>query len=196
MNKEKSFSLIELLVAITIFMLVISSAVGLFVSSIRSQSKLLTSQKILDETGYAIEYMSRALRMAKKETKTDPAELCLSSTGSNYNNPTGQSSIRFINYNDQCQEFFLDGDQLKEKRAVSSNDASHKFSDLPTSGVALTSAGFTVSKAIFLIQGDTHTPSDDGIQPRVTIVLEIGKGSANKIQIQTTISQRDLDVVE
>ena len=73
MKRNKGFTIIEMLVAVTIFTLVTGSITGLFISSIRSQSKVLTTQKLLDEASYAMEYMGRFLRMAKKDDSPTPS---------------------------------------------------------------------------------------------------------------------------
>ncbi|GAI33847.1 unnamed protein product, partial [marine sediment metagenome] len=55
---------------------------GVFISGFRGQRSALSSQRLLDQTSYALEYMSRALRMASKQTADIPA--CLSQDGLNY----------------------------------------------------------------------------------------------------------------
>ncbi len=190
MNKSKAFTLIEMLVAVTIFSLVIGSASGLLISAIRSQTKALASQKILDETSFVMEYMSRALRMAKKELNCPGVDCCLIDNGNGYNyeNPgldtTRIKFIRFIGTQDVCQEFRLNSvsDQLEEYR----------------DGIffgELTSDGLEVSSLQFNLIGVAQPPTDD-LQPRVTISMKIKKAGVAKpeIKIQTTISQRNLDV--
>lgn len=184
----KGFTIIEMLVAVTIFTLIVGSATGLFISAVRSQSKALAAQKLLDETSYVMEYMSRALRMAKKETN---APSCLSSNGLNYENPSFPSldSIKFIKYEhatnqDVCYEFFLDGDQLKERKNGGTANA------LTSNKVKVTSLKFVDS-----ISSGSWSGSDS-YQPRVTITLTAQKEPEGKpeIKIQTTISQRSLDL--
>jgi hypothetical protein len=109
--------------------------------------------------------------------------------GFNYELTREGKGIRFINYQDACQEIFLDtaDSQLKETK----NDGSP---------VVLTSKKLQVIS--FKI--GTTTPDiwsqDDDKQARVTLFLEIQAkgpeafGSQPKIQIQTTVSQRNLDV--
>ena len=177
-----------MLVAVTIFTLVIGSTTGLFISAIRSQAKALAAQKLLDETSYTIEYMSRFLRMAVKDKGgsclTQPAQ-----PGFNYQNPEGDvSSIRFIDYHGKCHEFFLDSGFLKER--VSTNGSY----DPGRPALELTSEDFEVSSLNFNLSGQEGPP--DEIQPRATISLTIGKKPdlKPKITIQTTISQRNLDL--
>ena len=174
---KRGFTLIELMVAVTFFALVIGSATGLFISAVRSQAKALAVQKLLDESSYVIEYMGRALRMAQKDTD---GMTCLTAVGSGYNyevNATGDS-IKFINYQDICQKFYLDNYQLKENKG----------------GILeLTSNKLKISSLQFHLSGAAQT---DSLQPRATISMTIRKAGVTGpgIKIQTTISQRNLDI--
>jgi len=191
----KGYTLIEIMVAVGIFTTVIAAPTGFFVSSLKGQQRALNSQILVDNVSYSLEYISRALRMAKKELdltcKTDLSNCCLKNNGVGFNYELTREGkgIRFINYQDACQEIFLDtaDSQLKETK----NDGSP---------VVLTSKKLQVLS--FKI--GTTTPDiwsqDDDKQARVTLFLEIQAkgpeafGSQPKIQIQTTVSQRNLDV--
>jgi len=184
-STNKGVSLIEMLAAVAIFAITVGAISGIFISAIRTQRRILAIQELLDQTSYVLEYMGRALRMAKK----DSSGTCISA-GNNYENVSGISSIRFINYDGLCQEFFSENNQLKEKKS-SDNTAAN----LPPSGTPITSTKLTVNSIKFNPSGQSES---DTLQPRVTIFLEIegreAAGSRPKIQIQTSISQRDLDV--
>lgn len=178
-KKGAAFTLVEILVTILIFSLIISVAMAIFVSFIRHQKRVLAKQELLNQTSYVTEYMSRALRMAKKDSDGS----CLSQAGLNFENPLGDiSRIKFINHleNDVCQEFSLEGGQLKETR---------NGNTLP-----LTSSKFQINSLCFNLLGESQ---NDTLQPKVTIFMEIqvkGAEEPPKIKIQTTISQRNLDV--
>ncbi|MDP2910105.1 MAG: prepilin-type N-terminal cleavage/methylation domain-containing protein [bacterium] len=192
----KGYTLIEIMVAVGIFTTVIAAPTGFFVSSLKGQQRALASQELIDNVSYSLEYVSKTLRMAKKElncpSKTDPSTcVCLKNKGYGFNYETiqGGKGIRFINYQDACQEIFWDtsDNQLKEI----------KDGGAP---IALTPRKLQVIS--FKI--GTTTPDiwsqDDDKQARVTLFLEIQAkgpeafGSQPKIQIQTTVSQRNLDV--
>lgn len=181
MKKEKSFTLIELMVATAIFLMILTMISGFFISAIRAQRMVLANQEVSDQISYALEYMSRSLRMAKKEL----GEGCLSQRGLNYESTRGGSGLKFINTleGNDCQEFFLENNQLKYwKRSTGQT-------------FPLTSNTLKINSLIFNLIGQHQ---DDDFQPRVTIFLEMSRkgseGESLKIQIQTTISQRNLDV--
>jgi len=180
---QKGLTLVEMLVAIALFFIIIVAISGLFISAIRGQTNALASQRLLDQTSYSLEYMSRALRMAKKELA---APTCLSSNGLNYE--IVGSHLKFINHleNDDCQEFFLESGQLKQIKKIG----------LGPETLELTSSKLQITSLRFSLSGESQ---GDDLQPKVTVFLEI-KGKGQKIEeqplmkIQTTISQRNLDI--
>ncbi len=174
---KKGFTLIELLISMTIFSIVMISAIGLFNAGIETQRKALALQTLCDSASYTIEYMSRTIRMAKKDL-----DGIYISAGCNFENPGGNlSKVRFLNYDKKRQEFILENGQIKEKKE-------------PSSGfTALTSDNFQVNKLFFELSGRCQ---NDEFQPKVTIVMEIQTKEAEPqtLNLETTISQRDLDI--
>jgi len=183
--KKEGFTLIEMLVAMAVFSTVMVIITGIFITGIRQQRMALDHQIVLDQTSYALEYMSRALRFAKKEMS---APTCLSQNGLNVEKTRGGSGIKFINHlqNDDCQEFFLENSQIKYRR---------KIGQAEENTLPLTSVKLEVTSLKFDLAGEWQT---DDLQPRITIFSEIKSAGANgqsqKIKIQTSISQRNLDV--
>lgn len=169
---KNSFTLIELLVAISFFTIFIVSVLGIFNSVFLEQKKNLAQQYLLSSSSYLIEYISRALRMAQK----DIAGKCIGAK-SNYQVSAGESSIKFLNDKGKCQRFYLGGDSLfVEKDGLS----------LP-----LSPSNIKVENLKFIIAGENQ---NDKIQPKVTIGVKLTYQN-QKLPIQTTISQRQLDVV-
>lgn len=182
-NKQKGFTIPELLVALFMFSLIIGGATNLLLSGIAGQRSSLAMQELLDQSSFALEYMTRSLRQAKK----DIGPTCLTVRGVNYELTQEGSGIRFINIGGQCQEFRLTQDRIEEVFWVEGGISSQAF---------LTSDDLAVTSLQFLLQG---AGQDDDAQPRATLALEIeskgGKLSAKAdLQLQTTISQRNIDV--
>lgn len=174
----KGFSLVELLVTMAIFLIVVGAALGIFTSALRGQRKALATQEILSQTSYFLEYMSRAIRMAQKEIS---APTCLSQNGLNYELTRLGKGIKFKDYGGTCQEFFVEGGQLKQLKAGAVEN--------------LTSSDFEITSFNINLLGASEL---DDIQPRVTIAFTIrGKGQKpeekTEMKIQTSISQRNVD---
>jgi len=174
-KKEKGFTLVEIIVTTFVFSLTVAIALGIFASVIRLQRYNLKQHELLNQTGYAMEYISRAIRMAVKNDGT----ICSDWANKNYNLTQGNKSIEFATYHspNECWRFFQDGEILKieDKNGDVYPLISDKFQ---------TNLQFTV-------EGDI--PNN---QPKVTIsmtVQGVGTGDQPQITIQTTISQRNLD---
>ena len=179
--KNKGFTLIEMMVTVLIFSIIIGVTIGVFISAIRMQRYSLTYQQLLGQTSYAIEYMSRMIRMARKNT----AGICPGMDANmNYQVTDGETHIKFVNYEeDDCLEFFWDATQkqLKVDRIGY------------TEPLLLISEDLEVSSLNFYLSGESDA---DLLQPRVTIFMKVqgrGSGPQPKIEIQTTVSQRNLD---
>lgn len=171
LKKSEGFTLIEMLIVALIFSVVMGVATNLFVSAMKIQKYNLAHQQLLNQTSYALEYMARSIRMART---TD--EIGCIDDGSNYDSP----GIKFVAYDDICLKFFLEGEYLKITRGINTYN--------------LTSADFIVDSFNVEVAGDDET---DKIQPRVTISMEIrarGSGNQPSLRVQTTVSQRNLDV--
>jgi len=214
-NFDKGFTLIELIVVMAVFMLIVAVAVAIFLSIIDSQRRILAQEQMLSQISYAIEYMSKGLRMAAK----DDEGICLLYTDSGgeitqtfpgyiylYTRPeqgtTQYTGIKFINQSnsDACQEFFIaenggPNKVIKElKNSVNDNSAT-----------LLTAAKYNIDYFKYSINGGSGLGSDgingasedDGRQPRVTMIMGFevpGDSNQPQIKIQTTVSQRNLNV--
>lgn len=216
MTEQKGFTLVELIVVIAVFLLVTGTAIGIFISIVQHQKRILSEQELLNQTSYVMEYMSKALRMAKKDETGD----CLIENGTSYpgsvyllTRPGSgfYTSIKFINQSDidilgnpACQEFYLDvSGSLKEKKTYFPYDP---IGD--DKAVALTSEKFDIKSIRFGINGHNGCygdpvecpqtapeSADDNAQSRVTILLNIQEDASQPIRkIQTTVSQRNLNV--
>lgn len=190
---KKGYTLIEVLVAVAIFFTVLAAPTGFFIGSLKAQMRTLASQELLNQTSYFLEYISRALRMAKK----DKNDSCIG-LNSNYQKTNTRTlagvtysgpGIKFKSYHDTpiCQEFFLD-----------ENDKVLKESKNGAAPLPLTSDNLEIVS--FKISGEESWGQNDNLQPKVTLFLEIKGGRSlkpelqPKIKIQTAVSQRNLDV--
>jgi len=185
-NQKNAFTLIEMLVAASVFSLIVSAITGIFGLGLGSQRYVLSSGVLLDETSYSLEYISRALRMARK----DRAGVCVSPPGpfstSTQRDIGGYSysglGIKFLRYDNVCQEFFLDESDARLKE-----NKDGYMEPIPLTSNKLRISSFKCE----IFQGET-------VQPRATISLEIEGGSSGRyqpeIKIQTTVSQRNLNL--
>ncbi|MBZ1348463.1 MAG: prepilin-type N-terminal cleavage/methylation domain-containing protein [Candidatus Nealsonbacteria bacterium] len=199
-NNKTGFTLVEVIVAVTVFTIIIGIVMLIFSWVIETQEKTLASQELLFQTSFLMEHMGKSLRMAKKELSHPPTQ-CLDTVGRGFNfetNPPINNRIRFINDDNLCQEFFLSGARLKKR--ISTNDNADRFkAPLYLTPPYLEVVSFRVN---LIGAGQIDTLGQiDRIQPRVTLFLEIRRagpkpGLLPSVKIQTTLSQRDLDIVK
>jgi Tfp pilus assembly protein PilE len=187
-KNRKGFTIIELIVVIAVFMFVIGAAIGIFLSIVRSQKRILAEQEFLNQISYAEEYMSKGLRMAKasEEDSCIPQGYIYSLTRYQDSGKYAGffAGIKFINQSDDdaCQEFFLDNSDplhpaMMEKRGDSPAVAITSFN------LQINSARFSVNGSnggIFTIPTNPNCTNTlcgatnlDGIQPRATILLNV-----------------------
>lgn len=177
-KKEKGFTLIELVISAGIFSVLAISIAGVFIGAMRSYQNVLLTKRILSETSYAMEFMSRAMRMAPRDRNGTCVPL-----GTTYQLLDLNTKIRFINalQNNECQEFYRDplSKTIKTRKLIGGQTM-----DLTSSGVEILALKFETS----------GNSSGDELQPIITIYLEATKGNTPPIKIQTSVSQRNLDL--
>jgi len=167
--KSKGFTLVELLVAMTIFIAVISVVVVIFTRALEVQRRTFALQDVQDNARYALEAIAREIRMADVVTGEG-----------------GYEELDIINYKGEEVKFkwFLDEaqKQLKVKRG------DNPYNPLTSEDVELTNLQFYVRKC-------TIAPPIIDIQPRVTISMGLRSANphyqeATEIHMETTISTR------
>ena len=184
MINDKGFTLIELLISVVIFSIIIAIVSGVFISTLKVQQRVLATQQLLDQTGYLMEYMSRSIRMAGKDIFGD----CITAKYNYEKTFSGEGGIGFKDYHGDCQEFF---------RIYDNAAGVYRLKEGKTNSY-LTSANLDVIS--FNIGPDNswaQPPVDvNDEQPRVTLFLKIKTKGENQpvIKLQTTISQRNLDI--
>lgn len=207
MKLTKGFTLIELIVVMAIFLIVIGTGISIFISIVQYQKRILAEQELLNQASFLVEYLSKAVRMAKKDTTGD----CLGAGYVGYiyllTRPDTANDfyrgIRFINQsdNDACQEIYLDNSDvnnpvLKEIKNYIPGENNPEVS-LTSTKLKVNSVRFGINGRDGLISsGVDGAKEDDGFQPRVTIYLDIKvQGSSEQPikKIQTTISERNLN---
>lgn len=187
LKNKKGFTLVEVLVCIALFGIISVALINVFVASIKSQSRIIYSQELLEQSSYVLEYMNSKIRMAIKDVDGS----CIT-IGSTYNIYGGGNSIRFISYNAEvsdyvCREFFLENNSIKEKSSTDTSSSNFGVASV------IASPSFKVNSLKFSIFGDSI-----GNQPRVTTLINMQKeeqdGVTSKITIQSTASKRQLEI--
>ena len=175
---KKGFTLIEMLIASFMIITVVIGMVNIFSSMIRSQKNVLDSQYLIDQGNYIMEYMSKNLRMAKREERE--SEECLNNK-ENYQPYLGGVKFIFSNpSNNQldCKAFFVENGVLYEYQEGRS-----------TENLPLTSSNVNIVDFEIIIE------DGENIQPFVKIFFKMKPFGFDspEIELRTAVSQRDLN---
>lgn len=190
-KNNKGFTLLEMIVAMFLFTLIMLAATQIFQLVIEGQRNALASQDIQESMRYALEVMSKEIRMAKRsdgDCPANPPPLAVNRIF-NFNTSDNEKILYFKNKDDECVSYYLgfcnpsspDLNGLRIRRGALVNAAC-----LTPSNIKVNSLKFTV------IDNPIAGPLNS--QPRVTISMDLevmGKAMHKQnIKIQTTISSR------
>lgn len=186
-KNQKGTSLLEMIVAISLFSIVLLTTLTVFQSAIEGQARTIATQSTQESLRYVLEMMSKEVRMAKGSLTggsciTTP-RFKVYNTNESFTQNEG-TELYFENKDSQCVTYRLLNGQI----VVSRRDAITNIT------YPVTLNNITVNNLRFLIDDNVVNISGD-IQPKVTIRLsaemEIGK-EINKrpITVETTISSR------
>jgi type II secretion system protein J len=191
----RGFTLIEMMVAVSIFAIVMMVGVGALLSLVQINKRAQAVNSVMNNLNSALESMSRSIRVgtnyycATSATPPSPTVLattqdCPGTTGNPagillaFESPSGDPA----NVNDQVV-YRLNGNQLERSLSSGANG----------SWVALTAPEVTITSFNFYVIG---APRGDFLQPRVLMRI-IGTanvpGGSTSFSIQASVVQRLLD---
>jgi len=186
-NKQRGFTLIEMMVSLALFTVVITIAAGAFLSLIGNNGKLQGEQSVMTTLSFALDSMSREIRTGShyycrsaapvmdteltRDCATSANTLSFTEGGSSLSAGAGSERIAYS----------YDGNLLT--RQVGEDGAEEP---IVSDEIKLKNVKFIV----------TNTADDDQVQPTVTIVIEAADpDDATKVYtLQTTVVQRQLDI--
>ena len=175
---KSGFTLIEMMVALAVFMVVMTITLAAFLNIVDIQKKTEAFRKVNDNLNFSMEMMMREIR-----------------EGRNYCNgvPCGEKSFIFTSRAEGALVIYSFNSDGYIERCIISVTCDN------TSGQRITSDDVTITSLYFTVSGEEIGPYNGGIdidQPRVTISIS-GKSGAKKIKtildLQATVSQRKID---
>ncbi len=175
LKNNKGVSLIEMLVATSIFTMAMLIALGVSQAVIEGQRNSVASYSLQENLRYIFELMSREVRMAKEDD---------GACGMNnlvYKVDSGVFSFR--NSGDECVKYFLEDDSNGVSRLKIERNGSSAF---------VTPDEIEINNLNFLVDDDTVKPKT--LQPIVTIKMDVEAKTKElhkqNMKIQLTISSR------
>lgn len=192
-QKNKGFTLIEMLVALSLFTIVMTIVVGSLLVLIDGNRQLQGEQSVMTNLSFAMDSMTREIRTGKNY-------YCANSFGGSQLTPdanqdcmAGNNGISFIEAGgsitgatDGRIAYYFDSGNKTLMRKVGDTAQS------------IVSNGISIDEAKFFVTGsDNFNQTSDVNQPAVTIIIkasETGIVGEKPYILQTTITQRELDL--
>ena len=179
---KKGFTLIEVLVSVSLFSVIIVSVAGIFKLAIDGQRAAIATQNVQESLKYFLEVTAKEIRMAKLSSGgcADVPSASVFKVASNGNN----DALYFKNYYDECVEYYLDnyGDSYRFK-------ISRRGTDGVTRTDFISPAKIKINNLHFVLSGTASSS-----QPIVTINLNATAVNDNSLEsnmtIQTSIASR------
>jgi len=192
-SSGRGFTMIEFIVVLALFATLLGTTVGIFISTLQQQRRVLGDQELFNQASFMMEYLSRSLRTAV----IDEIGNCIQDEGggagyayiaTRYDSASGfYQGVKFLADDGNCIEMFLDeSGSLQEIRNAEAPQL-------------MLSSKFDISYARFVINGDKDligAHQNDTLQPRITVVFSArsqATGDQPARIFQTTISQANLN---
>ena len=205
-SSQSGFSLIELLISMTIFSVVVTMATGTLLVLLDANNKAQNMQAILNDLTIAIDSMTREVRTGynyvcfgtgrRSVDSLNDTQDCAPPNVGNYlsvieagDSLTGGSGSQRVSY-------FYDSSEQAIFRRVGDGDGSGGTNE-DSDWRQLTARNVRITTAEFIVTG-TNAGLTDGQQPTVTIYLEgeagVLAGVDSDFVLQTSVTQRPLDL--
>ncbi len=221
---SSGFTLIELIIALGVFGVVITTAVGALLMLVATNEQLQQEQNVMSNLSFALDSMTREIRtgtdyqcVGANNPTSPPGQVFDGTTDLDNISPDSfgwgdcplgnqDSSTRFrgILFTEAGNSITQDGDKILYFFDRDGDDAAdispglyRRIGDEPR--VKITAPEIFVHDAVFYVNGvDQWRSDDDTVQPSVSIVLKVS-GDENTPEdewdvVQTTVSQRTLDL--
>jgi prepilin-type N-terminal cleavage/methylation domain-containing protein len=180
-SKTAGFSLIELMVAVTIFTIIIVMGIGAVITSHHAYNKAVKKNAGVDTVSFVIESMARRIRTGTMYT-------CDLSGGCSTQKKSDR--LKFLDQDGNMVYYYLNnytGEIMMQREGFSDGES-----------VALTNRDIVTIKSLYFYgEGrETYTQKKDPIQPRLTIVIQgviSIRGEKEAFSLQTSVTQRKLD---
>lgn len=169
---KKGFTVIELMVAMSMFLVLIGVATGTFLGALRMQRIITELTAANNNATQAIEQISREIR-----------------TGFNFQESTDKI-LEFVNYKSEQVQYRLgniDEDASACSQVIGAVGCLLKSNDGGSTWNAITAPEVKVKRFDVIVTGADAT---DQFQPRVTLVISIAGPKNIDVNLQTTVSAR------
>ena len=187
-NKTAGFSLIELMVSVTLFSVVMTISIGSLLSLIDADRKAQALKSVMNNLNFALDSMSRGMRI-----------------GTNYHCSTSTAIPPNLDSTNDCVnggvlvafEAFNGNSSISTDQIIFRfiNNGIEKSSDGGATFISITAQEVTIENMQFFVVGSSDS---DTLQPRIVMTISgvagVSARAKTNFNLQTTVSQRTLDL--
>lgn len=182
-NNEKGISLVELVVAVSVFSIMVTAASGIFINALKAQKTIVAKQNVADNLRYVMEFMVKEMRMAQTDT-VNPSLTFNDGAAVPATVKNGRfTKISFKNMS--LSAIIYDFDSVNNK--ILRNDLGG------IGGVqAISSDEVLITDLKFTVNNWNLTPGPDAVAPYITILIKAKakSGAGGETELQTSVSPR------
>ena len=192
-STPRGFTLIEVLVSVSIFAMVMLIATGAVFTIVESNKKTHSLKSVMTNLNFALEAMARDMRVGYYYSCVGSTASPITDSGDCW--PAGDVVFRYKANRDIDEDGFYNSSDLNDRveYSLSSERLMKQVYGNAQQAVQVTAEEIHIQSLRFYLIGSA---SDDGRQPKVLITLQgyAGSGSTRSdFNIQTTVSQRSID---
>lgn len=186
LRSEEGFSLVEMMVSVSLFAVIMLVAVGALLSLVDANRKARTLEGVMNNLNISLDSMVRAIRMG---TTYNCGGVQIPNPSTAADCSTGDDLFSFAPYGSDASQqnerdvYFLQGTRL------------YRSQDGGTNSIPITAPEITIEDLDFYVIG---TLPGDITQPKVVVVVKGSAGENEKTRttfyIQATAVQRSLDI--
>lgn len=180
---SRGFTLMEALVSASLFAIVVSSILGVFLSVVKIDRKTRAERTIQQNARFIMEFLGKEVRNGRINYPAYGGTIIYNASG-------GTDTLHIVNQLNEAETIFCTGNGLSLTKTSGTTN-------LNSNGSLITRCNFFVSPARDPFQPLTSIPAPPNDQPFVTVVLQIssayGNGANDRavIDLQTTFAVRD-----
>ena len=179
-NTKKGFTLVEMLIAVSLFVVVVTISIGAVLTILDANRRAQSSKTVVDNLNLSIEDMVRIVRFGSNYHCGASGSL---TSPQNCNTGATTDTLLAVTFNGSIVVYRLNGESLQR-----SSDGGSTYTDITASNAKIQYLRFYVF----------GTPVGDTEQPYVVAVIKGYVGNKATAQstfsIQTVMSQRSLDL--
>lgn len=194
-NLKSGFSLVEMLVAIGVFMSVMTIAITSLISIINANKKAQSIKNTIDSVTFAVEDISRDMRTGTDYQCSQDGNF----SGGKKDCPTGGVAVRYINHSDPSKDVGVEYKYDSSTHELIRNKFDAGFSNRTTHDFLISSdSNAKVSNMEFYVIGaddELNSVVAERTQPRVIVTVSglistAGSSDVSSFNLQTSVSQR------